>query len=276
MQADWRNREDNVDADLAERAGEDTAKAKGQMGSRGIAEKDRCYRAWVEIRELKSGFVRTLPLRAFAMVKLLRSRETDPEPRREEVLRLEDGTSTIEVRRVDELRVKLRDKYPDGEYERTLRVQRDQEAEQRRKEAMSGLIDVLAKAVVDDHIRLTEAGGPMTVAELFRTVDLIPNGPIPWMTPCEERSPGIYVVVAEGHGIVYIGMTKRTLRRRLSEFYRHRYGEPRPHSGGERILQLTGAREVYWSATDDPARIERLMIEAYRQRHNALPHGNSR
>jgi hypothetical protein len=50
------------------------------------------------------------------------------------------------------IRTRLRDKYPDAAFERTLHYVRDHEAEERHERALSGLISLLAKAAVDDWI----------------------------------------------------------------------------------------------------------------------------
>jgi hypothetical protein len=44
------------------------------------------------------------------------------------------------VKSLDDLAAQLREKYPDGAYERTLHQERDFQAEERRSEAMNGLL----------------------------------------------------------------------------------------------------------------------------------------
>ena len=56
------------------------------------------------------------------------------------------------TRTFDGLKVRLRDKYPDAAFERTLHTLRDHEAEERRESALNGLISTLAKSIVDDLI----------------------------------------------------------------------------------------------------------------------------
>ena len=69
-----------------------------------------------------------------------------------ELLQLQDGEERWEAETFEELRTRLRDKYPDDAFERTLHYVRDHEAEERRERALSGLISLLAKAAVDDLI----------------------------------------------------------------------------------------------------------------------------
>ncbi len=109
----------------------------------------RVFRYWVELRELASGSVRTLPLTAVVKICLARRKKNEPPVPNEEVLHLKDGSETLEVKSLDELRVRLREKYPDAAFERTLHYVRDQEAEERRERALDGVIDLLAKAAVD-------------------------------------------------------------------------------------------------------------------------------
>jgi hypothetical protein len=73
-------------------------------------------------------------------------------------LQLQDGTETWEAKTFDELRVRLREKYPDAAFERTLHYQRDREAEDRREKALNGLAELLAKAAVDKMIEVETRG----------------------------------------------------------------------------------------------------------------------
>jgi hypothetical protein len=67
-----------------------------------------------------------------------------------EVLRLQDD-ETWEALDLDELKIRLRDKYPDETFD-TLHYVRDHDAEERRERALNGLISILAKSVVNDLI----------------------------------------------------------------------------------------------------------------------------
>ncbi|PYP91665.1 MAG: hypothetical protein DMG65_07200 [Candidatus Angelobacter sp. Gp1-AA117] len=75
--------------------------------------------------------------------------------------------------------------------------------------------------------------------------------------------------------IIYIGQTtKRTLTKRLGEFYRHIYGAKSPHSGGEAVKLLHCDLWVYWSPSPDPRDSELLMLCAFRKRVGKLPFAN--
>ncbi len=39
----------------------------------------------------------------------------------------------------------------------------------------------------------------MTVAEIFKVVDLSPHGPVPWKTKISERNAGVYVIGLVGN-----------------------------------------------------------------------------
>ena len=112
----------------------------------------RILRYWVEVRDLASGTVRKLPLTAVRLVCLKRGKENEPPLPDREVLRLQDDEETWEASDLDELRTRLRDKYPDATFARTLHTVRDHEAEERRERALNGLISILAKSAVDDLI----------------------------------------------------------------------------------------------------------------------------
>jgi hypothetical protein len=110
------------------------------------------FRYWVEVRGLKSGSVRKLPLTAVKMICLKRGKKNEPPLPDKELLRLQDDKETWEVETFDELRSRLREKYPDAAFERTLHYVRDHEAEGRHERALNGLISLLAKKAVDDLI----------------------------------------------------------------------------------------------------------------------------
>jgi len=86
------------------------------------------------------------------LVCLKRGKKNEPPLPDREVLRLQDDKETWEAETFDELRTRLRERYPDAAFARTLHYVRDHEAEERRERALNGLISILAKRVVDDLI----------------------------------------------------------------------------------------------------------------------------
>ena len=117
----------------------------------------------------------------------------------------------------------------------------------------------------------------ISIFELFSAAGLSPCGPVCWGEPVPERGPGVYVIVENAKGIVYIGRTKRTLFKRIKEFYRPVLGARGPHHGGQDILDISrcpGPKIVYWAPTADSHRAQSTMIAAFEKREGVLPIGN--
>ena len=127
------------------------------------AESERIYRYWVEIRDLREGSARNLPLHAMRLIHLGGKRGARQKPD-EQMLRLDDGTAVIEAKDIDELAAQLRQKYPDNTYERRLHWERDLEAEQRRADALKSLIHLVADEVAEELLleQVGEARKPRT------------------------------------------------------------------------------------------------------------------
>jgi hypothetical protein len=106
------------------------------------------FRYWVEIREVATGSVRKLPLRAVTLIPLVSKKNEPPLPNKE-LLQLQDGADKLEAKDLDDLRALLREKYPDAAYERTLHWERDPE----REAAWDRLVDLLAEIVAKDMLR---------------------------------------------------------------------------------------------------------------------------
>ncbi len=133
----------------------------------------------------------------------------------------------------------------------------------------------------------------LRVKDLFENVGLAYNGPIAWETAISERGPGVYVVSLRDRSppsldclndidlaqwiddeeILYIGRSKH-LQRRLREFYRHKYGDRRPHRGGQALLQLICPKLVTWAAVDDYAGAEHRLIDAFTRVVGKKPFAN--
>lgn len=113
---------------------------------------------------------------------------------------------------------------------------------------------------------------------LFERIGVTAGGSIEWGRPVPERGCGVYIItvadVIKGQHVVYIGRTSRPLRVRLGDFYRQRYGDSSPHSGGQVILKLTSPRTVHWAAVVDYATAEDVMLEAFRNAVGRLPYAN--
>lgn len=133
------------------------------------------------------------------------------------------------------------------------------------------------------------------VAELFDAVSIRAEGPKPWRTPIKSSAPGVYVLSARltdvstfkrldenelglwnaDEKVVYIGKSNN-LGKRLGQFYRHVFGNRKPHRGGQSVLLLDAALEVHWGVTADCASAELQMLKYFSSRVGALPYANRR
>jgi hypothetical protein len=120
-----------------------------------IPESQRIYRYWVELRDLRDGSTRDLPLSAVKRIHLPRKKGDRQEPD-QQLLRLQDNSVVLEGRDIEDIAAKLRHRYPDETHERFLHRERDYKSEQRKAEALDGLIELLAKAAVDELLREQE------------------------------------------------------------------------------------------------------------------------
>ncbi len=68
-----------------------------------------------------------------------------------------------------------------------------------------------------------------------------------------------------GESVVYIGLTGRSVRKRMDEFYRTPVGARSPHAGGWPIKMLDAAVPiwVHFGAADDPDGAERAMMQRF-------------
>jgi hypothetical protein len=133
----------------------------------------------------------------------------------------------------------------------------------------------------------------LSVAELLKQADLPLTGSAKWKTQIPERSGGVYIITItepssapitvlpkfmqcrwnHGQEIVYIGRSVN-LQRRLSQFYRHTHGQPRPHRGGEDIILLKSEKMVFWVQTPSYADAEHRLLEMFKSRVGQIPFGN--
>ncbi len=127
---------------------------------------------------------------------------------------------------------------------------------------------------------------------LLSGVGLSVGGVETWKDSIPEKGPGVYIISIQrpdaiavdslpaehqsywkgDQAIVYIGRSKH-LRRRLREFYKHKYGEKRPHAGGQAILNLS-LQTVHWASVSDYHKAEGNLIEAFEKAAGAKPFGN--
>lgn len=137
----------------------------------GLAE--RVYRHTVEIRDLRDGTVRHIPLRGYVAIQLKtgnssmgRKSPARPEPmpnavpKKRQYWKLEDDLhGHQEITDAEDLKVRVRERYPDEFFERRLIIVRDREAEERHASAMRGLLQIIAESAVDRYCK--ELGRPV-------------------------------------------------------------------------------------------------------------------
>lgn len=128
---------------------------KNKNDKQGLKSK-QIFRYWVELRDLRNGSTRDLPLKALTRIHLSTKRNEAQKPN-EVILRLEDGAAILEAKSFDELATQLREKYPDGSYERRLHWERDSEAEARWEHGMNQLIEIIAKCAYEELLRETDS-----------------------------------------------------------------------------------------------------------------------
>lgn len=125
-----------------------SAKRKSKKNTAALRD-ERCFRHWVELRDLRDDVVRVLSVAVFQRIALVsKSKLDEPEQSPQISLRVQDVGRVWEASSVEDLAAQLREAYPDGVFVRTLKCERDLEAEARRRTALNNLIEVLAEATV--------------------------------------------------------------------------------------------------------------------------------
>ena len=125
------------------------------MAARGKKKKDdiptdrQCFRHWVELRDLRDGTVRDLPVKVFQRILLVAKNKTVPADAPPEIsLEVQDIGRVWKASGLEDLSRQLREQYPDGAFERTLKCVRDPEAEERRESALNALMQILVEVMV--------------------------------------------------------------------------------------------------------------------------------
>jgi hypothetical protein len=114
------------------------------------------FRYLVELRDLRDETTRTLPITFVKRILLASKNKTGAqEPPPELRLRAEDGGRIWDASDVEDLARQLREHYPDGKFERTLKRERDFAAEERYWSATEGLARIIARAAVENELHKT-------------------------------------------------------------------------------------------------------------------------
>ena len=144
----------------------------------------------------------------------------------------------------------------------------------------------------------------ISVKAIFAEVGLLPVTPVPWRQAIPWETPGVYVLALSSdpqtssglpqpnhlptetaarwlhdQPIIYIGKAggpgkEATLKRRLAQFYRHRWGERAPHNGGQDVHLLECPIWVFAASASEPRPMEKAMIAAFKKRVGHRPFAN--
>ena len=116
------------------------------------------FRHWIEVRDIRDGTVHQLPVTVFQRLLLVAKSKQTVEERSPDIrLRVQDLGGDWEVKDLAELSLRLRDRYPDGTFERVLKCERDTEEEEKHRSAMDALVELLAEIAVRELLK-GEAG----------------------------------------------------------------------------------------------------------------------
>lgn len=77
-----------------------------------------------------------------------------------------------------------------------------------------------------------------------------------------------------GETILYVGLAGKSLRKRIDQFYKHKVGHNKPHSGGFWLKLLNdewlSSVSVYWATTGQPDLCEYQMLRGFAERRVGL------
>jgi hypothetical protein len=99
----------------------------------------------------------------------------------------------------------------------------------------------------------------------------------------KQRDPNVSLARLEAKWvpdalILYVGKAGTSLRKRLDQYLRFGAGMPIGHYGGRYIWQIHGSErlQICWKETpdEDPRRVEKSLIEAFRNHYGRLPFAN--
>lgn len=140
---------------------------------------------------------------------------------------------------------------------------------------------------------LSDFSAPVRIADLRSDTSLIPECPGVYLVLRRKKAAPVFLPVGSGghyggddpnvpiaelesnwipgEEIVYIGMTRSSLRHRIGTYLRFGAGQPVGHWGGRYIWQLQDHEdlEFCWKAmpTGDPNQLESQLIDLFKQQH---------
>jgi hypothetical protein len=110
---------------------------------------------------------------------------------------------------------------------------------------------------------------PTVVAAWIKRVPtLLVDGRRPTAADLVSRLASFWIA---GEPVVYIGLAGTSVAKRVRQFYRTPFGDPRPHAGGHwlKTLRTLATLRVWWAETDDPAQDEDALLRAFAARVKA-------
>lgn len=117
--------------------------------------KEQIFRYWVELRDLRDGSVRELPVSFVQKILLATTKRRGkarapeaPAPPPKIRMRVQDGERMWDAADRWDLARQLREEYPDGVFERTMECERDLAAEERYNAAMNSLMEIIVRSAV--------------------------------------------------------------------------------------------------------------------------------
>ena len=119
--------------------------------------------------------------------------------------------------------------------------------------------------------RKFEFSTPKLEEWLNRCPDMRLDGVRPTSTDLERELASWWLA---DEPILYIGMTTRSLRQRLRQYFRTPIGATKPHAGGFWVHTLATNLYVFSSNSNDPLEVEARMLEVLGDAHGRLPWAN--
>ena len=106
-----------------------------------------------------------------------------------------------------------------------------------------------------------------------RLPDFTIDGAKPSVNSLEDRLSDFWI---PEENILYVGMTKKSLARRIGAYYSTELGAGKPHSGGQWLKTLANLAElyVYYAPSSNPEEGERKMLTEFYEKQGDYPFAN--
>lgn len=110
--------------------------------------------------------------------------------------------------------------------------------------------------------QLKDFSGGISLRKVENDLELLPS------------YPGVYLILTED--LIYVGKTKRTLRKRIKELIRYGKGLSSNHRGGRLIWRLPNVwnARIFYKRSNFPRELEKSLLKEFKQTHGKYPYGN--